>query len=280
MSAPIFKILIDFDEYLKLLSLKEVVKKQEEELKKHYETKTLASKVDHTSAEEKQITPKNNSKETIAEEQQKVDEENKVGAGSATNLDRSDLIKQITLEVTKTLEKYYDLKPSSSAVNQDGSGADDLITAQPIPIPNDNPIFPPVQNVDIHKSDLNDNFDIQKLLQSVPEENLEKAEILLKKLQEFPNEITWDSSGTIFIDQKSLPESNIYDLFPKLFRKVANANKILNLREVASKIASLGFGYLINGRYTGGLSRKKPVPNEAELIEKMKSYPNWWYIGN
>ena len=106
------------------------------------------------------------------------------------------------------------------------------------------------------------------------------AKFLLDQFDKRGNELTWNSSGTIFIDQKSLPESNIYDLFPKLFRKVANANKILNLREVASKIASLGFGYLINGRYTGGLSRKKPVPNEAELIEKIKSYPNWWYIGN
>ncbi len=35
MSAPTFKILIDFDEYLKLMTLKDIVKKQEEELKSY-----------------------------------------------------------------------------------------------------------------------------------------------------------------------------------------------------------------------------------------------------
>lgn len=271
MSAPIFKILIDFDEYLKLMTLKEVVKKQEEELKKHYETKSIAPSASKLISNDK------------------IKDETKIGSGAETsqvstsddfNLNRSNLIQEITAEVTKNIQNFYHLKPISAAVKQEGSGAEDLIPQDPIPIPNDNPIFAPVEHVEIHKSRLNDDFDVKKLLDLVPAENLEKAETLLKKLEDFPNELTWDSSGTIYIDQKSLPESNIYDLFPLLFKKVAYVHKVINLREVASKISSLGLGYLINSRLTSGLSRKRPLLNHNEMFEKTKSRTNWWYLGN
>ena len=36
-NAPVAKILIDLDEYLHLLTLKETVKNQEEQISKHYE---------------------------------------------------------------------------------------------------------------------------------------------------------------------------------------------------------------------------------------------------
>lgn len=277
MSAPIFKILIDFDEYLKLMTLKEVVKKQEEELKKHYETKSIPSYHHSTSQIVKSKSVENQ------DSKPEVKDENKIGAGATaltSSFDRGELIKQITAEVTKTIENYYNLKPVTSAVQQEGTGADDLLLSEPIPISNDNPVFKPVENVDIHKSILNDTFDVKKLLDTVPAESLEKAQILIKKLEDFPNDITWDSSGNIYIDQKSLPESNIFDLFPKLFRKTRNANKIINLKEVASKIASLGFGYLLNARLTSGLNRKKPLPNHDEMFSKTNSNPNWWYIGS
>jgi len=267
MSAPTFKILIDFDEYLKLMTLKDIVKKQEEELKKHYETKSVAPA---------------SSKLIQNESLSKIKDENKVGAGAIDNFSeqKSPLIKEITAEVTKTLENYYNLKPISAAVKQEGSGAEDLIPQDPIPISNDNPIFPPVEHVEIIKSRLNDDFDVKKLLDAVPAEHLEKAETLLKKLDDFPNELTWDSSGTIYIDQHSLPESNIYDLFPLLFKKVAYVHKVLNLREVASKISSLGLGYLINSRLTSGLSRKRTLANHNEMFEKTKLRTNWWFLGN
>jgi len=270
MSGPIFKILIDFDEYLKLMTLKEIVKKQEEELKKHYETKSSPSSQPVQNLKFKTESVPNISKD-----------ESKSGAGDIKpNFDKADLIKHITAEVTKTIENYYNLKPESSAITQEGSGAEDLINSDPIPIKNDNPIFPPVEHVEIKKSRMNDDFDQKKLIDTIPAEHLEKAELLLKKLEDFPNDLTWDTSGTIYIDQKSLPESNIYNLFPILFKKVPNANKILNLKEVASKIASLGFGYLINSRLTSGLNRKKPLINHEEMFLKTKSNPNWWYIGN
>lgn len=279
MSAPIFKILIDFDEYIKLTTLKEVVKKQEEELKKHYETKSVPPPREHQEFKVKSVNYENNEKPIKQTVKEEIKEENKVGAGASSSFDKAELIKQITSEVTKTIENYYNLKPITSAVDQEGTGADDLLPSEPIPIKNENPVFAPVEHVDIHKSRLNDDFDVKKLLDLVPAENLEKAETLIKNLENFPNEITWDSQGTIFLDQKSLPESNIYELFPKLFRKVPNINKVPNLREVGSKIASLGFGYLINSRLTSGLSRKKPLPNHDELFSKTKSNTNWWYIG-
>jgi hypothetical protein len=274
--GPVFKILIDLDEYLKLLTLKEVVKKQEEEIKKHYATSSLNQKALTFDHKEKLPSVSN------AENLTATKDEKKIGAGvTPPSFNKADLIREITAEVTKTIEHYYNLKPVNSAVAQEGSGADDLIDSDPVPITNTVPIplFQPVEHVEIKKSRLNDDFDIKKLLDIIPAENLEKAETLIKKLENFPNEITWDSAGTIFIDQKSLPESNIYDIFPKLFRKVANINKILHLKEVASKIASLGFGYLINSRLTSGLNRKKPLANFDELHTKTKTNLNWWYLG-
>ena len=40
-NAPVAKILIDLDEYLHLLTLKETVKNQEEQISKHYENSNV-----------------------------------------------------------------------------------------------------------------------------------------------------------------------------------------------------------------------------------------------
>jgi hypothetical protein len=268
MSAPVFKILIDLDEYMKLLTLKEIVKKQEEEIKKHYETKSAAL----LSKKEHQILNNSESDKHI---------ELKSGGGGPSNFsfDRSELIRDITAQVAKAFETTYNLQPITPAIKQDGGGADDLLDTTPIPIDLPNSEFAPVEGVEIKKSRLNDDFDLKKLLDGMPAETLSRAEKLVEELQNFPNDITWDSNGTIYIDQHSLPDSNINVLFPKLFRKVGKPGEVLHLKEVASKIASLGFGHLINGRLTNGLNRKKPLLNHDELALKIKAHPNWWYIG-
>jgi hypothetical protein len=284
-AAPVFKILIDLDEYIKLLTLNEVVKKQEEEIKKHYQAKPHHTEHLRTEIKKPRLeSAKNPNDENVIKSElpssNETDAEFKSGAGDEP-LDDDALISKITEATIKYVRAHFSLRPHSSpAIKQAGSGADDLIPQEPIPIDIGTAQFAPVEGAELKKSQLMDQFDLQKLLNGVPAEYLERAEKLLKELLDFPNEITWDSEGTIFVDQHSLPESNIYDLFPNLFKRGVNSSKVLHLKEIATKIASLGFGNLINPRLTSGLSRKKDLPNHNELRTKISEMPNWWYIGD
>jgi hypothetical protein len=131
----------------------------------------------------------------------------------------------------------------------------------------------------VHKSVLNDRFDDERLLQQVPSIARLKAEKLINELKEFPNDLNWNTEGTVFLDKISLPNSDIFTLFPKLFKRIGHPHKTLYLFEIASKIATLGFGNLINTQYTIGLSRRKPVLNHVELRNKIDTRKNWWYLG-
>ena len=94
--------------------------------------------------------------------------------------------------------------------------------------------------------------------------------------------ITWANNGTIFVHGDSLPDSNMLELFPKLFKKQLHPDRILNLLTVANVISTLGHGTLINRSLTRGLSR--PSRNEddvqANLLNYYKGKKNqWWFIG-
>lgn len=251
-SVPIVKILIDLDEYQRLMTLKDTIKKQENELKLHYKNKIL---------------PQNNSAE-ISEEK------------SGNGLQNNETINHLK-DYIENLEK--ELK--SKNLSQIGSGANDLLSQLPDPIASVDEQqqidqFRPVSSVTIDKSKLNDDFDDQRLLSNIPSAFLPRATKLIHELNNRPSDISWDTSGVIFLDQKSLPDSDIYYLFPRLFRKIASPDKIIHLQEIATKIATMGLGYLINKRLTAGLNRTKPLPNHDELQQKMANSVNWWYIGD
>lgn len=260
-SVPGVKILIDLDEYLRLMKLKETIKKQEEELNKHYQTKIpQVVQVDKSP---------NVSESTVSED--------KSGGGQ---LQHHELLTHLKNQIDN-LESQI----KSKSLNQTGSGANDLIAQIPTPI--DPEIdeqqrieqFRPVSSATIQKSRLNDDFDNERLLSNIPSALLPRAKKLIDDLNSRANEVTWDTAGVVFIDQQSLPDSDIYFLFPRLFRKVSNPDKIVHLQELATKIATMGLGYLINRRLTAGLNRTKPLPNHDELQEKIANSVNWWYIG-
>lgn len=78
-------------------------------------------------------------------------------------------------------------------------------------------------------------------------------------------------SGTVYIDQHSLPESDAFNLFPRLFKK-NHPKRLREFQDVVTKIKSMGLGHLIemtdNRKGEGSSDQDKSVSNVQ-----------WWYIG-
>ena len=98
-----------------------------------------------------------------------------------------------------------------------------------------------------------------------------RASKLLEQFNKRGNELTWNSDGIIFIDQTSIPESDIFLFFPKLFKKSLPKN-LPGFEDFVQKIADMGLDHLI--------SSKSPKSDHisGEGSSKITS-PNWWYIG-
>jgi hypothetical protein len=245
------KILLDVDDYVKLLNIQDNINDQEEKINNRL-------KIDEKAPEP------NHEKEDIQS-----------GSGGVSRKFLVDL----TELVAKQLEKKFKFPENV----QQGNGSNDLITEIPEEIspgteePLDSDSLPVSSTV--HKSVLHDSFDDEKLLKDVPKPFQHKAQKLLEQLKKHPGEITWQSNGTIFLNQSSLFDSNIFILFPKLFKKVPHPENIPHLLELATTIASLGFGSLIHRSLISGLTRRNVISNEAELRERIKRSKIWYFLG-
>lgn len=72
------------------------------------------------------------------------------------------------------------------------------------------------------------------------------AQHLLEEFDKRGNELTWNSSGTIFVDQVAIPGSNLFTVFPLLF-KVRRSEKLIGLNELIQKINDMGLSsYIVN----------------------------------
>ena len=122
----------------------------------------------------------------------------------------------------------------------------------------------------IVKTDLNDQKDTEKVLRKVPRKNLSNAIRLLESFEERSDELTYDCTGTIYIDQESIPNSNIFQLMPCLFKK--QSTKLPGFQDFVHKIVQMGLEHLIAYR-----------PKEVRLISKSTPQTaqdsNWWYLG-
>ena len=148
------------------------------------------------------------------------------------------------------------------------------VTANLVSPPTNPPL--PFAN-EIKKDDENDQFDEVKLLKLVPQHFHQKAKSLLSQFNERGNEITWDSNGILFIDEVSIPNSNMFVLFPNLLKK--NNLKLIGATELIAKIKEMGLNDLI----------KTPSKKNAEVItyenrnnaetELQHDTEQWWYLG-
>lgn len=261
--APLYtKILIDIDEYYKLLELQERVNKQEEQINARLEKDNQSSTTSFS----------NNAPE------QTIDNAAEQSGSGLQNFPLSeDIVKHISNLVTEQLSSKFQLKPIQF---QEGAGASDLFPELPEPIINYNVNESAPNSLSmVHKSIPHDEFDNAKLINLIPKKLKERATKLLEELVNHSSDITWTSDGVIYLNQNSLPDSNIYEIFPKLFNTTSNPEKIMYLQEVATKIASLGLGHYISKKLTYGLIRKRKITNESEIMSKIKTAKNWWYLG-
>lgn len=131
--------------------------------------------------------------------------------------------------------------------------------------------------VEIEKSNLNDKYDEKKLLSKVPREHIRNALELLKAFEDQPNEISFDSQGTIFINEESIPESNIYKFFPLLFRK-RKPKSFTGYQDFVEKLLDMGLGHYI--KYP--INDKKAAKMDTLLKQELNldtSKTQWWYLG-
>jgi hypothetical protein len=100
---------------------------------------------------------------------------------------------------------------------------------------------------------------------------------LLQQFDKRGNELTWNSDGIIFIDQVSIPNSDIYILFPYLFKRKHPKN-LAGFQDFVKKICDMGLGHLI----VSGIDRMTKNKSLQSLSTDQSGQglsENWWYIG-
>ena len=135
---------------------------------------------------------------------------------------------------------------------------------------------PPLNfSVPLHETDLNDTFDEAALLKKVPKRFKEKASQLLEKFDERPNELTWDASGNIYINEQVIPNANIFKFFPFLFKR-SYPKSLPGFADFKNQIDAMGLAHLLHP-----LTKRGNTPNlpKNETSTASSSTDNWWYIG-
>ena len=115
--------------------------------------------------------------------------------------------------------------------------------------------------------------DEKQLLVFIPKGQKQAAKKLLFELNQRPNELTWNSDGVIFIDQVSVPGSNMFTLFPLLFKKQKTKN-IQGLDDFEKKIEQMQLSHL----HKKELKKSPKLENDSKTSQNSSSMP-WWYIG-
>ena len=119
------------------------------------------------------------------------------------------------------------------------------------------------------QNDDNDSFDEQRLLKCVPTKYKKQAAVLLQQFTDRGTELTWNSDGIIFVDQTSIPQSDIFILFPYLF-KHKHPKTLLGFQDFVDKIDEMGLSHLIVKQTK---SKKSKQPNLEDSLP-----PNWWFL--
>lgn len=188
------------------------------------------------------------------------------------------------IEESNTIEQ---VEKDSDKNDQVGEGGSDLIEVpidpsleieQDLPKRYNEPTSAPSSHLVLHKSKQSSQETDQTLINLTPQRFRDRASKLLTALISFPDTITWSDTGFVSINHESLPNSNIYEIFPKLFKYVKNPEKIFGLPEVITEIATLGLGSLINRNYLTGMSRTHKIINHDSLLSETRNLKNWWYL--
>lgn len=265
----VMKIVIDYDKYLKYKNLEKRLEDCEAKLKKELSLKSENLQRNETKNDEE------------------PNEEKEVDQNVADQIGKGDLkLQEINNDTLKTISDYiyrqiksdFNISPKSEAspsskVEQIGLG--DLLQESPVESFMDTTPEPSLPLV-VHKNQQHDQFDHQSYIEKLPKQHQKRATELLIVFDNNPSDITFDEQGIVYIDQKSLPNSDFFKLLPEFF-KVKPNTKLPGFDELITKVASLGYGHLLNRSLTRGLNRKKDIAHSEYL--KIKDMHNWWYLG-
>ena len=131
----------------------------------------------------------------------------------------------------------------------------------------------------IKKSDENDKFDAKQLLVLIPKGKKKNAKRLLSEFEERPNELTWSSDGIIFIDQIAVPNSNIYTIFPMLFKKRVEPN-IIGMKDFLKKLDEMKLtSFLQKDSNTQVTPQEDSLNSGSGVSIKANPSDRWWFIG-
>ena len=129
------------------------------------------------------------------------------------------------------------------------------------------------------KDDLNDSFDEAHLLKTVPVKFRRLGQILLKEFNGQANQITWTPDGSLLIDEVSIPKSNIFVIFPLLFKAAKPRYHVPGFDELLLKLDEMGLTHLIKSKRSKGLGQKLTSAQSKSNSNLPKQNSKWWYIG-
>lgn len=134
-------------------------------------------------------------------------------------------------------------------------------------------------DVSIKKDEDHSVFDNNQLLSMIPNKSIKSAKQLLFKLLEQPNEITWNGSGMLFINGISIPKSNFFLIFRKLF--VQSKSKLPGFDEFLNKLNELGLNNYVKPKIETDTSQTLIESSNSVLpVLEEQSNVQWWYIGD
>ena len=111
------------------------------------------------------------------------------------------------------------------------------------------------------------------MLSFVPQKYRKKARSLLQHFNSRGNELTYDSSGIIYIDSIAIPDSDIFVYFPYLFK--AKRRKGLNgFQDFVQKIIDMGLSDLIFQKEINYQIEKSVKDSKGSNHSEL----NWWFI--
>jgi len=152
--------------------------------------------------------------------------------------------------------------------------AEPTIVSNSVPIQEANDPYTTI----ITKDKPHDQFDSKKLIATVPKQSRYRAKLLLDDIEKRPNELSFNTSGTIFIDTESIPNSNIYKVFRYLFKSKI-PKKLTGFDDLLNKITEMELQRFIV--YPIQQSQAKKI--ESAIKKTIQSIPstskNYWYLG-
>lgn len=138
-------------------------------------------------------------------------------------------------------------------------------------------------NVTLNKNIENTPYDSKELLSLIQKRYQKQAQRLLEILLKSPNSLSWNLSGTVFIDSVAIPNTNFYLIFNALYKR-RNSN-LNGLNDVLVKLNEMGLSNFIllkNSNLPENISNDSLIESSEKVLPALEkdNQIQWWYIGD